>query len=403
MYLLSLYFAEKICNRLRKVQSRTDDPRQYAAILRIADGKQLNHAEGCCLNVCHFEDRGCLQQVCLFGGGVSVIKTSDEKAELRRARAATLAFMIAACLWQWAFYLFVACYALGVGAWLIQRRFIYRPAKRPYRSPSSLRLEGVDEIRMEGADGGQILAWKIEAQPGMPTILYLHGNNCNLSNRLERVSRFSGDGYGLLMPSFRGYGLSDGRPSEVNNVNDALKACEDLRASGIQARDIVVYGESLGTGVAVQVAAKCPVGALVLEAPYTSLRDLVRYKLPFIPAWAFLRDSYDSVRHIRKVAAPLLIVHSLGDDIIPFAFGRRLFRAASDPKAFLRVRGAGHTGLFRAGVWPDIRRFIEQHVENAAGNGGKIRRKRDLLRQKARKAAHTPVRPALRGQRRSGA
>ena len=116
-------------------------------------------------------------------------------------------------------------------------------------------------------------------KPGMPTLLYLHGNNCNLSNRLERTSRFARDGYGLMMPSFRGYGLSTGYSSEQNNVNDALMAYDALRQQNVAAKDIIVYGESLGSGVAVQVAALREVGALVLEAPYTSLADLVRHQL----------------------------------------------------------------------------------------------------------------------------
>ena len=280
---------------------------------------------------------------------------------------------ILACLWQWAFYLFVITYALGVAAYMFQRNFLYRPAKRPYRSPASLHLNGVHEVWLNTPDGEQILTWQIEPQPGMPTILYLHGNNCNLSNRLERVSRFLRDGYGLLMPSFRGYGVSTGRPSEQNNVNDALLAYEKLQQGGVSVDDIIVYGESLGTGVAVQVAARRSIGALVLEAPYTSLRDLVRHRLRFIPAYTFLKDRFNSIEHIKQVTAPLLIVHSLGDEVIPIAFGRWLFEAATGTKEFLRVRGAGHYGLFRAGAWLKIRLFVEEHVESAGKFGQQAR------------------------------
>ena len=163
------------------------------------------------------------------------------------------------------------------------------------------------------------------------------------------------DGYGLVMPSFRGYGISTGRPSEHNNVNDALLVYETLRQQGVEAKDIIVYGESLGTGVAVQVAALRDLGALVLEAPYTSLKDLVRHRLRLIPAHIFLKDEFNSVAHIKNVTAPLLIVHSLGDDVIPIAFGRWLFEAATGKKEFLRVRGAGHLACFAPVLGPNPR------------------------------------------------
>ncbi|MCP4932690.1 MAG: alpha/beta hydrolase [bacterium] len=289
------------------------------------------------------------------------------------ARAVVLLGGILACLWQWAFYLFVIIYALGVASYMLQRNFLYRPAKRPYRSPFNLHLSGVHEVWLNTTDGEQILTWQIDPWPGMPTILYLHGNNCNLSNRLERVSRFLRDGYGLVMPSFRGYGVSTGRPSEQNNVNDALLAFEKLQQNGVPSANIIVYGESLGTGVAVQVAARRSIGALVLEAPYTSLRDLVRHRIRVIPAYTFLKDRFNSIKHIKKVTAPLLIVHSLGDDVIPIAFGRWLFEAATGTKEFLRMRGAGHSGLFRAGAWLEIREFVEEHVASAGKYGVQAR------------------------------
>ncbi len=296
---------------------------------------------------------------------MSVTELGSDETVLHRSRILVLATGIAACFWQPAFYFFVGTYALGVLAFLFQRRFIYRPATRRYRTPAQSRLADVSEVWLNSTDGEQILSWQAAPDEGKPTILYLHGNNCNLSNRLERISRFRHDGYGLLMPSFRGYGLSTGRPSETNNVNDALLAYDSLRRRGVRAQDIVVYGESLGTGVAVQVAAKRPVGALVLEAPYTSLRDLVRYRWPQVPVYKFVRDRFNSIEHIKKVKAPLLIVHSLGDSVIPIAFGRWLFEAANAPKEFLRIRGAGHYGVFRSGAWPKIRGFIERHVERA--------------------------------------
>ena len=157
-----------------------------------------------------------------------ITELGSNEAVLWWAKIIILVTGFGACLWMPAFYLFVGTFAVGVLAYLVQRRFVYQPTRRAYRSPNKLRLTGVSEIWLNTPDGEQLLTWQIKPEPGMPTILYLHGNNCNLSNRLERVSRFLRDGYGLVMPSFRGYGLSTGRPSEANNVNDALLVYHSL-------------------------------------------------------------------------------------------------------------------------------------------------------------------------------
>ncbi len=306
-------------------------------------------------------------------------KLRSDKAALTALKGVILLAALAACLWAAAFWLFIAIYAVGLFFYVIQRRLVFRPAKKRYRAPASLYLEPIREIWLNSADGEQILSWQMRPQKGMPTLLYLHGNNCNLSNRLERTSRFARDGYGLMMPSFRGYGLSTGSPSERNNVLDALMAYEALRQLDIAAKDIIVYGESLGGAVGVQLAASQEVGALVLEAPFTSLADLVRHKFRLVPAYTLLKDEFNSLEHIKKVTAPLLIAHSVSDEVVPIAFGRWMFAAAPGPKTFLRVRGGGHIGLFRSGGWPKIRAFIERNVESAGKYGSAIRQQEEVL------------------------
>ena len=312
-------------------------------------------------------------------------------------RALVISFAMAACVSSTAFWLFIGAYAIGFTGFLAQRHIVYRPARRSYRSPTELGLSDVYELWLNTPDNQQLLTWQLKPQPGMPVILYLHGNNCNLSNRFERINRFARDGYGLLMLSFRGYGLSSGRPSEQNNVNDALLAYHFLRKSGYRPEDIIVYGESLGTGVAVQVAARRPdIAALILEAPYTSLKELVAYRIPSIPAYMFLKDEYNSVEHIKKVRAPMLIVHSTRDKVIPSFFGRELFGAAMGDKHFLRVIAAGHYGLFRAGHWPKIRQFIEQKVPGARKHAVQAREMAQMKRAWTKKRTERQVATAAR-------
>jgi pimeloyl-ACP methyl ester carboxylesterase len=314
---------------------------------------------------------------------VRVNEIAAGDVSLWAARGVALLAGLAACVWQWAFWIFITVYALGFAAYSMQRRFLFEPARGSYKTPSESNLEGVYEHWLNSEDGEQLLTWQARPQPGMPTILYFHGNNCNLTNRRERVKRFVRDGYGLLMLSFRGYGLSSGRPSEKNNVADAFMAYDFLRRRNVSPQDIIVYGESLGSGVAVQLAARRPIAALVLEAPYTSLADLVRHRIRAIPAYLFLKDEFNSVEHIKAVSAPLLIIHSLGDEIIPIAYGRRLFDAADGQKEFVRVRGAGHHGLFRAGAWPRIRAFAEKYVRGAGMFGDRARRNVEMARKRA--------------------
>ena len=259
--------------------------------------------------------------------------------------------------WMWTLYVL-----FGFIFFLVQRKFIYKGIK-PGRSAAELGLDQVREIELTADDGKKLKAWYAKAKPGMPTLLYFHGNFCNLSNRKERIQKITRQGYGLFMLSFRGYGLSEGVPSEHRNLKDAAMAYDYLRDEGIGTDDIVIYGESLGTGVATQTAAAKKVGGLVLEAPYSSLEDLAKLQYPMFPVSDFLADKFESIKYIGKVEAPKLIIHAYNDEVIPFELGKKLFAAASEPKEFVSMEDVGHYGIFRAGAWGLIRKFIETNVQ----------------------------------------
>ena len=148
-------------------------------------------------------------------------------------------------------------------------------------------------------------------------MLYFHGNAGNLGNRSERVRRFLARGWGVMFLSYRGYGGSTGRPSESANVADAKLAYEELRKAGVAPHDIIVYGESLGSGVAVQVAAEKEVGGLVLDAPYTSIVDVAEVSYPYLPVRPFMFDRYETMRFLPQVTAPLLVMHGEDDQRHP--------------------------------------------------------------------------------------
>ena len=225
----------------------------------------------------------------------------------------------------------------------VERRLMYFPSTS-YLSPVEAGLRGVQEKVLATADGERVMAWYAPAKPGQQTVLYFHGNAGALDSRAERIARYGAHGFGVFIMTYRGFAGSTGHPSEHANVADATLAYDTLIGLGVDPGDIVVYGESLGTGVATQVAATRPVGGLVLEAPFTSMVDLaaLHYPLLALPGRLFMRDRYDTRRHIASVTAPLLIIHGEADGIIPVAMGHELHGLAAGPKTIRTFPGAGH-------------------------------------------------------------
>ncbi len=250
---------------------------------------------------------------------------------------------------------------LGVALYYFQHKLIFKAA--PIGKPAhSMGIKGLKEASFKADDGTDIVAWHVEPKKNMPTLLYFHGNYCNLSNRKDRIKRITHDGYGLFMISFRGYGRTEGMPSEQRNVADGKQAYDYLVASGVDPKDIIIYGESLGSAIGTQVAAQKKVAALLLESPFTSMIDMAARLYPFFPVGKYMRDRFETIKFIRKVKAPVMIVHSVHDELVPFAFGEALFKVAGKPKALHLMDKVGHYGLFRAGAWHFIREFIEDMV-----------------------------------------
>lgn len=265
--------------------------------------------------------------------------------------------------------------ALLVAAWSQQRFLLYVPD--PNRvDPGEAGLASVEEVRLETPDGVELIAWYGAAEPGQPTLLYFHGNAGNLLSRAGRMGEYLGKGYGMLMLSYRGYGGSGGKPTEANNVADAALAHKWLRARGIAPADIVLYGESLGSGVAVQLAVDHQVGGIILDAPYTSIADVGARIYPYLPVQTLILDRYDSLSRIDRVRAPLLIVHGDLDTLIPIEMGRALYERAREPKQMSPIAGAGHADHWMFGSYDAIYGWIEgvwrtersKTIDRVAGN-----------------------------------
>ncbi len=243
-----------------------------------------------------------------------------------------------------------ALVALGLGGalWAFQDSLIYFPSTARPAPPEAYGLRGVEEVTVRTADGLGLLAWHAPpAQPGAPVILYLHGNGGNLAHRAARLREVQARGWGALVLQWRGYGGNPGRPGEAGLLADAEAALGVLRAEGVPPGRTVLWGESLGTGVAVRLAAERPeaAAALVLESPYTSLLELARLHYPFLPSGLLLRDRYDSLSRIGAVRVPMLIVQGGRDTLVPPSMGRALAEAARAPVQLREQPEAGHNGI----------------------------------------------------------
>jgi fermentation-respiration switch protein FrsA (DUF1100 family) len=242
-------------------------------------------------------------------------------------------------------------------AYFGHRAFMYfpDPARIP---PAEAGLDGVKEIELAAADGTSLVAWHAPAQKGKPTLLYFHGNAANAANRAPKIALMLESGFGVFYLNNRGYGGSAGKPTEAHNVADAIAAYDRLRQLGVPEGKIVAYGESLGSGQAVRLAAERKVAGIVLEAAPTSTVDVGRSVYFFLPLNLLIADQYNVERHIGAVTAPLLILHGEDDEVIPVDMGRRIYRSANGPKRIETFPRGHHNDLFDHGAFDKMRDFL---------------------------------------------
>lgn len=240
--------------------------------------------------------------------------------------------------------LLIAFVGIHVFFYLAQRQLMYFPSRERVL-PRDVGLADVEEVTLRNVSGESLLSWFGSAQTGRPTVLFFHGNGGAVNHRAHRFRGLMADGFGVFMLGYPGYGGSDGRPSEPGFVEGARLAYEHLVGQGILPEDIVIYGESIGSGVAVRLAADVGAKALVLEAPLSSAADVARVHYPWLLAGPLIKDTYRAVDVVDRIDMPMLVIHGESDRIIPIDIGRRLFDAASEPKTFVGIAGAGHNDL----------------------------------------------------------
>ncbi|WP_027521935.1 alpha/beta hydrolase [Bradyrhizobium sp. Ec3.3] len=259
---------------------------------------------------------------------------------------------------KWIAIVIATGYLAGLVVLYVRQRDMLFPIPPVGRTlPDAAGFPEAEEHVLTTSDGEKVIIWHVPAKPGRPVILFFPGNGDFLAGLVSRFRAMTADGTGLVALSYRGYAGSGGAPSEQGLLRDAAAAYAFTTAR-YAAERIVVWGFSLGSGVAVAVASEHPIGKLILEAPYTSTVDVAASAFWFVPVRLLMRDRFRSDERIARVTVPLLIMHGANDLVIPIVFGERLFALAHEPKQFVRFPGGGHDNLDSFGAIETARHFI---------------------------------------------
>jgi len=271
-------------------------------------------------------------------------------------------------VWKGAGVLILAYVGAAIVLTLLQSRLVFQPGRRELAAtPPEMGMD-YEDVTLETSDGLRLHGWFIPAAGARATTLFCHGNAGNISRRMETIAALHRLRLNVLIFDYRGYGQSEGSPTEEGTYKDAEAAWRYLtETKGVAPERIVIHGRSLGGAVAAHLARDHTPGALLLESTFTSAPDLAARLLWFLPARRLCRFKYDTLAAVREVRCPILIIHSPDDDLVPYKMGQKLFEAAAEPKQSLRLRGGHNEGFVLAAedyhTWIDD--FLHRYVDAA--------------------------------------
>lgn len=232
----------------------------------------------------------------------------------------------------------------------MEDKFIFYPVSEIGQTPIDAGLP-FNDIYFTTSDGVRLNGWFVSHPGANTTLLWFHGNAGNISHRVENIRLLHDKvAINIFIFDYREYGRSEGKVSEEGTYKDGEAALKYLRArEDVEPKRIVFFGRSLGAAVAAEMATRHECLALILETPFASIREMARVTFPFLPIGPFLRTRYDTVEKVKKIKAPLLVLHGDRDDIVPFAQGKKVFDAALEPKEFYTIPGARHNDTYIVG------------------------------------------------------
>jgi uncharacterized protein len=299
--------------------------------------------------------------------------SSAESAQALAQRAVAAAHDLAAQAWNeksravwmpWAMITLKAaaiiaiCLYLAMAAilYFTQRSMMYFPDPA-HTTPKNAGLAAATEVMLTASDGERTVGWHVPPRDDKPVIVYFHGNGGALRHRVERFRKLTDAGIGLVAVEYRGFGGNAGTPTEAGLIADG-QAGYAFAAAHYPAKQIVLWGESLGTAVAVAVAAEKPVSRVILEAPFTSAAAVAARHYWYLPVRLLMKDQYRSDETIGKITAPVLILHGVRDRTIAFAMGERMFELTKAPRHIVRFLDGDHEDLDAQGALHAVGRFL---------------------------------------------
>ena len=244
---------------------------------------------------------------------------------------------------------------------IFQRNLLYHPSVNNY-SKETVFDESVEitSVKIKTEDDIQLLAWfhnnNIEK---FKTILLLHGNAGSLENRIYKLKNFKNLNVNFLLVAWRGFSGNKGKPTEAGLYIDAKSAIKWLNSKGIVKENIILYGESLGTGVAIEIAQNQNYAGIILESPYTSMVHLGQKHYPFFPVKFLLKDKFESYKKIKKISIPVLVMHGKSDNLVPFAMGKKMYELANNPKFFYVQEYGDHMMDYDEKLLNALKKFIQ--------------------------------------------
>ena len=215
--------------------------------------------------------------------------------------------------------------------YFFQRNLLYHPKENNYFGDPL--IVSVEKVKIKTQDNIELLSWYHNKNSNnYKTILFLHGNAGSLENRIHKINHFKDININFLLVSWRGFNGNQGKPTEQGLYEDARSAVKWLKSKGILEKNIIIYGESLGTGVATEIAQNKNFAGVILESPFTSMIDAGKTKYPYLPVRFLLKDKYESNKKIKNIKSPILIMHGKVDNIVPFYMGKKMYELANEPK-----------------------------------------------------------------------
>jgi len=258
-----------------------------------------------------------------------------------------------------------------------QSRMLYYP-ELPSRAldatPAAVGLP-FENIRLTTGDGIQLHAWYVPAVAARGTLLFSHGNAGNIGHRINSIRQFHSLGLNVLIYDYRGFGESEGKPSEAGTYLDAKAAWDYLLEERmIPPQEIVIFGRSLGSAIAAELASQNPSAGVILESAFTSVPDMAASLYPWLPVRLLSRFQYNNLEKVARITSPLLLVHSRGDEIVPYDHGERLFAQANEPKQFLELSGGHNDGnhVSHDIYMETLQRFLDDILPLTSGESGDV-------------------------------